>query len=97
MKFRIGCVNYEVKEVDELREKYSLYGQVTYDDCTIEIDADLSKERKHNVIAHELLHAMFFEAGYDEHDEDLIRRVGNVLAQVLRDNDFGFMRTEESE
>jgi len=97
LKFRVGSVDYIVNEVDGLSEKYDLYGQVSFDDCTIEIDADLSKERKHNVIAHELLHAMFFEAGYDDHDEDLVIRVGNVLAQVLRDNDFGFMRTEESE
>jgi hypothetical protein len=44
-----------------------------------------------------LLHACLFEAGYDEQDEEQVRRLGNVLTQVLRDNDFGFMRDEETE
>jgi hypothetical protein len=97
MKFRVGSVDYHLLEVPNLYRKYELFGQVAFDTCEIEIDADLDQIRKHNVIIHELLHAALFEAGYDEQDEEQVRRLGNVLTQVLRDNDFGFMRDEDEE
>jgi hypothetical protein len=95
LTFLIGSNEYTVVEVDGLMCKYELFGQVTYSDCRIEIEPTLAETRKHNVIIHELLHAALFEAGYDEQDEEQVRRLGNVLTQVLRDNDFAFMHEEE--
>jgi hypothetical protein len=95
MKFRVGALDYHVKETQGLFHKHELFGQVTFDDGMIEIDSSLCEQRKHNVIIHELTHAIFFEAGYDEHEEEMVRRLGNVLTQVLRDNDFDFLREEE--
>lgn len=92
LTFLVGSNEYTVVEVDGLMRKYELYGQVTYSDCRIEIDPTLADTRKHNVLIHELLHAALFEAGYDGQDEEQVRRLGNVLTQVLRDNDFGFMQ-----
>lgn len=97
LSFIVGSIDYTVEEVDGLHSKYELFGQVTYADGRVEIDSQLSQARKHNVIVHELLHAMFFEAGYDEQDEELVRRLGNVLTQVLRDNDFSFISEGEAE
>ncbi|MFL6479390.1 MAG: ImmA/IrrE family metallo-endopeptidase [Bacillales bacterium] len=97
MKFKVGSVEYSVTETPHILRKHDLFGQVLYDECIIEIEPQLSQQRKHNVIIHELLHACLFEAGYDEQDEEQVRRLGNVLTQVLRDNDFGFMRDEEEE
>jgi hypothetical protein len=96
LKFRVGSNDYTVVEIEGLMRKYELYGQVTYSDCRIELEPDLAETRKHNVIIHELLHAALFEAGYDEQDEEQVRRLGNVLTQVLRDNDFGFMRDDNN-
>jgi hypothetical protein len=92
LSFTVGANTYHVEEVEGLIAKHDTYGQVTYPDNIIEVDPDMAKDRKANVLIHELLHAMLFEAGYDEQDEDQVRRLGNVLSQVLRDNDFGFMR-----
>jgi Zn-dependent peptidase ImmA (M78 family) len=92
LAFTVGANTYHVEEVEGLVAKYEVYGQVTHTDNLVEIDSDMAKDRKANVLIHELLHAMLFEAGYDEQDEDQVRRLGNVLSQVLRDNDFGFMR-----
>jgi hypothetical protein len=97
LTFRVGANDYQVAEVDGLMRKYDLYGQVTNSDNRIEIEPTLESTRKSNVVIHELLHAMLFEAGYDEQDEEQVRRLGNVLTQVLRDNDFEFMREEEDE
>lgn len=99
--FRIGPVDYTVELVPKLYHLYERLGQVIYSNTHIQLDADMSLSRINDVFIHELLHAIFCEAGYDEQDEDMINRVGKVLAQVLRDNDFGFMRElnngEESE
>jgi hypothetical protein len=92
LRFRVGTIDYTVTETSDLLRKHDLFGQVTYDDGLIEIEPLLCEQRKHNVIIHELLHTCLFEAGYDEQDEEQVRRLGNVLTQVLRDNDFGFMR-----
>jgi hypothetical protein len=86
LTFAVGSMDYSVSEIDELHSKYSLFGQVMYADGRIEIDSKLSQARKANVIIHELLHAALFEAGYDEQDEEQVRRLGNVLTQVIRDN-----------
>jgi Zn-dependent peptidase ImmA (M78 family) len=95
LKFRIGSVDYTVAEVEGLSEKYNLYGQVVYSDTHIEIDSAMSPVRKHNVLVHELLHAVLFEAGFDQQDEDLVNRAAHVLHGVLRDNDFGFIKEDE--
>lgn len=84
--YKIGGVAYTVSEVKGLQSKYGLFGHVRYGDCTIEIDADLSDERKQQTLIHELLHGMLFEAGYTEQDEDLVNRVSAVLHQVINDN-----------
>jgi hypothetical protein len=95
--FRVGTIDYEVTETPDLLRKHDLMGQVTFDDGIIEIEPLLSQQRKQNVLIHELLHACLYEAGYDEQDEEQVRRLGNVLTQVLRDNDFEFMRDEDEE
>jgi uncharacterized tellurite resistance protein B-like protein len=90
--FRIGSNEYSVSLIEGLRDKYDLYGHVRYPENTIEIDADLAQDRKDNVLVHEILHAVLYEAGYDEHEEELVRRAANVLHGVLRENDFGWVR-----
>lgn len=92
LTIRVGTADYSVEEVANLMQKHDLFGQVSYHDGIIELEPTLCNDRKKNVIIHELIHACLFEAGYDEQDEEQVRRLGNVLTQVLRDNDFGFMR-----
>jgi len=95
--FRIGSVDYVVKEVEGLHDSgQELLGWVTYCVTLIRIDPNVSDSRKKNVLIHEILHAMLYEAGYDEQDEELVRRLGNVMTQVFIDNDFGFMREREA-
>jgi Zn-dependent peptidase ImmA (M78 family) len=97
LTFRVGTADYTVTEMEGLQKHYDLYGQVTYDNATIVVEPTLCTQRKHNVIIHELIHAMLFEAGYDEQDEEQVRRLGNVLTQVLRDNVEVFAEMFENE
>lgn len=94
-KVRVGANDYSVKLVKGLQLYDDSLGDVTYTNTTIRIDSSLSKSVIKETLAHELVHAMLYEAGYEEHDEEQVVLVGKVLAMVLRDNDFTFMRDGE--
>lgn len=86
---KVGPVNYDVVEKSfiEIDGNRNYQGACFYADTTIEILEDISKERKSDVFIHELTHAIFYEAGFEEQDEDMINRVAKVLHQVIKDND----------
>ena len=65
---------------------YKVVGACFYATTEIQLLNDLSDERKKQVFIHELTHAVFHEAGFEEQDEDMINRIGIVLHQVLKDN-----------
>ncbi|WP_077621556.1 ImmA/IrrE family metallo-endopeptidase [Sediminibacillus massiliensis] len=87
---QIAGVKYQIVESKDLMIDSEVYGQVTYHNNRILIDGSLEVQRKESVFVHEMFHAIMFEAGYDEQDEDMVRRVSNVLYQVLKDNNFEF-------
>ena len=91
---KVGSVIYDVieKDVVEIAGNKNYLGACDYSKTTIEIAKNISDERKINTFVHELLHAILNEAGYAEHEEEFVERVASVLCQVLRDNDFGWMR-----
>lgn len=65
-------------------------GSCNYENAIIEIKEDLPNERKQETFIHELLHAILFEAGYSEHDEELVSRASKIMYQVLKDNNLSF-------
>lgn len=89
-KVKIGGIEYKVKEIEGMEEEFDLLGQILYTRGTIKVDADLATDRKEQVLVHEILHGVFFEAGIEEQDEDMINRVAIILHQVLKDNDLRF-------
>ena len=91
---KVGSVIYDVieKDVIEIAGNKNYLGVCDYSKTTIEIAKNISDERKINTFVHELLHAILNEAGYEEYEEEFVERVASVLCQVLRDNDFGWMR-----
>jgi Zn-dependent peptidase ImmA (M78 family) len=91
-KVKVAGVEYQVKEVPfvEIEHNRNYQGACRYSESTIEILNSLSKDRKEQVFVHELLHAIFNEAGYNDHEEDMVNRLGIILHQVLKDNRFDF-------
>jgi Zn-dependent peptidase ImmA (M78 family) len=87
-QLKVGGAIYTVNEVKGLVSKVEMFGNVDFSDCVIQIDADISDERKEQTITHELLHAILFESGFgpEEQSEDLVTRASNVLHQVIVDN-----------
>jgi Zn-dependent peptidase ImmA (M78 family) len=97
-QLKVGGAVYTVNEVKGLVSKVSMYGNVDFSDCIIQIDANISDERKEQTLIHEMLHAVHFEDGYDpsEQDEDMINRTANVLHQVIVDN-IGILATPDED
>ncbi len=87
---KVGPVNYDIvaKPFIKINGDRNYEGACCYADTTIEILEDISGERKKDVFIHELTHAIFYEAGFEEQDEDMINRVAKVLHQVIKENDW---------
>ena len=85
-------INYKVVEKPyiEIDGSRDYQGACFYATTEIQLLNDLSDERKKQVFIHELTHAVFHEAGFEEQDEDMINRIGIVLHQVLKDNNIYF-------
>ena len=89
-KIKIGGMEYQVKEVKFGESN----GDVTLGECHFEtaeilINKNLSDSRKEQTLFHEMVHAMLFEAGSIEYDnEELVNQLGLIMYQVFKDNDF---------
>ncbi|QBX27358.1 hypothetical protein [Streptococcus parauberis] len=88
---KIGGLTYEIVKVNDLAIKEDVIGRIKYYEAKIELEKWLSKQVEEQTLVHEILHGCFKEAGYDD-QEEVIDRVGKVLYQVLKDNDFSFVR-----
>lgn len=91
---KVAGIDYQVKEVDTviIGNSTSYAGSCAYESSEIQILNCLSEGKKEQTLVHEILHACFHEAGFDEQDEDVVNRVGIVLYQVLKDNDLTFKK-----
>lgn len=87
MNIDVCGVKYNVFQVEEVDNDPSCLGLCIYRESLIQIKKSLSTERKKQVLTHELLHAMLYEAGYDEHDEKLVQNLSIVINQVIGQND----------
>lgn len=95
-KIKVGGINYSVKEKDlsDFNNNDSFrMGQCFETKAEIEISERLPTERKNQTLVHELVHAIFFESGIElENEEEIVNRIGLILYQVLKDNDFSFLK-----
>lgn len=93
-KIKVASMEYAIveKEVVTIEGDRNYDGACSYYNEQIDIREGMSWNRKKNTFVHELLHAVMFEAGMYEHDEELINRLTPVLTQTLSNNDFSWMR-----
>ena len=90
-EIKIGGMQYAVTEKDTVDNNAQCYGVCVYHDTHIEIKKELSAERKEQTLIHEMMHGVFFESGFEDHEEEVVNRVSAVLYQVLKDNDFSWI------
>lgn len=86
----IAGIDYTVRLVDEIDDDPNMMGSCVYQKTAIKIRNGMSDDKKNQTLVHEMLHACFNEAGFDEQDEDIVNRLGIVLYQVLKDNKLEF-------
>ena len=86
-EIKVGGINYRIELVDfiDISGERNFQGMCHFDKAKIEILNSLDDQRTEQTLIHELTHAIFYEAGYDEQDEDMINRIGIVLHQVVKD------------
>lgn len=95
-KVMVAGIEYNVEEKDlvVIDGKSSYSGACYFKEAKIEVLADMPLDRKQETLVHEILHAVLNEAGYDEHDEEMVTRASKVLYQVLKDNHLYFGKKE---
>lgn len=89
MKIKVGGINYSINQVPYVENggDRNFLGSCSSSKQLIELEEGMSKDRKEQILIHELVHAIFNECGFNEHDEDTVNRLGIVLHQVIKDND----------
>lgn len=85
-EIKVGGVVWDVNVDLRLGASEGAIGMCDFETAEITLDGVQGEQRMQQTLAHELVHAMLFEAGYEEHDEDMVNRLGIVLHQVLADN-----------
>lgn len=95
-KIRVGGIDYDVaiKDLSQFDSPNSYrMGQHSELQTSIEISDKLPKQKRDQTFIHEMLHAVVCESGVVlENEEDIVNQMGLVLYQVLRDNDFSFIK-----
>ena len=93
-KVKVGGIIYEIekKESVEVNQDKNHYGVCNFKDATIEISTTVNEQRQKQTLIHEIMHAVFDEAGIElENEETIVNQISLVWYQVLKDNDFSFL------
>lgn len=93
-KVKIGGIVYQIEVKNDLAGETGNWGETNLKKTTIALDSNMSKQRTDQTLVHEIVHGIFEEAGFEQ-DEDKVNRLGIVLYQVLKDNDFSFLRDDK--
>lgn len=96
-KVKIGGLYYAISEVEDLGDEEGtpgMLGCIDYHALTIKLEKEVHRDMQQQTFIHELTHGVFAESGYEEHEEEMVNRIGKVLYQVLKDNDFNFLRNK---
>ncbi|CZR02356.1 hypothetical protein [Trichococcus collinsii] len=94
---KIGGLLYGVEITKDLQGKEGNWGHIAYKETKIRIDDNLNPQLTNQTLIHEMTHGILMEAGYSEHEEEMADRIGKVLYQVLKDNDFIFIQEGATE
>lgn len=82
---KVGAVTYQVKYETRLADD-AMMGNVRVLEGTIDIRPNMSASMEKITLLHEVIHAILFQAGEKEHDEQVIDIVAHGILQVFQDN-----------
>lgn len=82
-------INYQIKfEPSPVDNGQTVWGYTDYGNALIVLQSGMNEQKISQTLIHELTHAMFHEMGNDTlaTDEVIVGSFGNVLYQVLKEN-----------
>ena len=82
MTFRLGGATWKVVEIQD----FALLGQCLRDVRTIHLRKNALKELKEQTFCHELVHAIKYTLGEDDHNEQAVDLFATFLHQYLVTN-----------
>lgn len=83
-KMRVGAIDYELLEI-EMQD----LGQFDNEDSIIRINSKVTDQQKYLTLLHEAIHAIMFEAGLGDYDNEvLVNIISSGMFTLLRDNKF---------
>ncbi|UQS85769.1 hypothetical protein MOO46_07500 (plasmid) [Apilactobacillus apisilvae] len=87
MDFKVSVVK------DLFNGNDKVLGYSDYANSAIKLESNQDDQNKLQTLVHEITHIILWNTGYDDlnNNEQLIVAFGNVLYQVLRDNDLSMM------
>lgn len=93
-KVKVGGVTYKIKKVKNLVDDgEECFGICDRRDLAIKINDSINDQRYNQTLIHEIMHAVFDEAGLDlDNEEDIVNRISLVWYQVLIENKFDFFK-----
>ena len=93
-KVKVGGVTYKIKNKENPHSNGNVcYGTCDHQNLVIEMNSNNNKQRYNQTLIHEIMHAVFYEAGLSmENEEDIVNRLSLVWYQVLTDNKFDFFK-----
>ncbi|WP_417852590.1 ImmA/IrrE family metallo-endopeptidase [Weissella viridescens] len=74
----VNGIEYRIATIEEIDNDPLINGTIYYDKQLIHIKSSLATQRKKQVLVHEFMHALFYEAGIEETEE-----VVDILSRVL--------------
>jgi len=85
---KVGPHSYRVRMMPGLHDTDGsmLWGHIRHGQLAIEVHPDLAPECQYTVLWHEILHALLSQAGFDNHNEQMLEVLAHGIAGVLADN-----------
>lgn len=79
-EFRLAGMDWKVVFNEHLQD----LGQCDNDSNTISIRQGMSRQQTEQAFCHELVHAIYYTMGLDDHDEKMVEGFAQLLYQYLR-------------
>lgn len=94
-QMKIGGMVYDIEFKELEADEGVQLGWCKRTQALLEINNhNINEQLQRQTLIHEMTHAIFYEAGLDlENEEDIVNRVALVLYQVLKDNDFSWLKS----
>jgi len=85
-KVKIGGLVYTVKETNTLSLGTNYSGEILYSDLCINIRSSCARQQRERSFIHEVIHGIFDNLGYYDHDEKKIDELAGALYSFIIDN-----------